>query len=69
MGKLERHFIVAKVVSFLSALVSVLLLDIAFQPKVKVFSGVFGVLIIIFLWIMIYVTVSVCVALHDMYSE
>ena len=67
MGRFERHFVMMKILSLAAALVLLLFLRALFQLDISL--DLRGVLMIFVAWILIYITLTAGIALHDLYNK
>ncbi len=67
MGRFERHFAMMKVLSLAAALAILLLMNL--MLKLGIGFNVRGFGAVIFLWIAIYITLTIGIALHEMYNR
>lgn len=67
MGRFERHFVMMKILSLAASLVLLLFLRAVFQLSINL--DLRGVMIILVTWILIYITLTIGIALHDLYNK
>ena len=66
MPSIQKHFLIMKILSLVSALVILFFLD--FVIKTNILFSKFGILVILLVWLLIYITISVGIFLHEKYN-
>ncbi len=69
MSKFERYTLLMRVLSFLSSLAIVFLIDVSLQPTVRMFAGLRGLLVIAIVSIVVYITLAIGIALYETYNK